>query len=104
GAHQLFSIRVADTTHLPIADFRAKWVKVAVKKPAFTLVEHVERFGLVGFNRGNRLFKHRLGLRCRSRLGLGKCRASKGYCARKCADRFETHKFPPVTVERPSLR
>ena len=45
-----------------VADIEAKRIEVAVQESAFSLVEDIERFGLICFQRGNRLRQHSLGL------------------------------------------
>src|SRR5215468_190629 len=44
-----------------VADIEAKRIEVAVQESAFSLVEDSERFGLICFQRGNRLRQHSLG-------------------------------------------
>jgi hypothetical protein len=54
-------IRAGGGNGLAIAGIEAKWIEVAVQEPAFFLVDHIERSGLVCFHRGNRLQEHRFG-------------------------------------------
>src|SRR5262245_41446783 len=57
-AKQLAGVRTVQGNELSIAGIRAKWIKVSVKESAFSLVEHIECFGLVYLHRGNRLQEH----------------------------------------------
>src|SRR5215475_4238542 len=45
---------------LAVADVSAEGVEVAIQEPAFTLDEHVDCFGLVRFDGGDRLREHGL--------------------------------------------
>ena len=55
-------------TSLAVAEVRAKYVEVTIQEPALSLVEHIERFGLVRLHGGYSLHQHRFGFsrRCRS--------------------------------------
>jgi hypothetical protein len=56
----LLCVRIRNGKKYAVADVGAKRVEVTVQEPAFALVEHIERFGLVGFDSGDRLLQHRL--------------------------------------------
>src|ERR1700722_2821495 len=48
----LLTIRVASGDGLTVADILAKYIEVLIQESAFSLVEHIERFGLVRFHGG----------------------------------------------------
>src|SRR5262249_27653864 len=69
---KLLCIGAGDGKDLAIADVEAKRIEIAVQESTFSLVEHVERFGLIRFHRGDRLVEHGLSL---NRSALCECRS-----------------------------
>src|SRR5208282_5919750 len=49
-----FGVRVRNGKKFPIAHVRTERIEVTVEKSAFSLVEHIERFGFIRFHSGNR--------------------------------------------------
>src|SRR5262249_21653558 len=57
-----------DGDDLAVAEVEAKWIEVAIEESAFTLVDQIERLGLVRFQSGDRLIEHGPGLLRRAKL------------------------------------
>ena len=57
--------RISD---LAVTEVEAEWIDVAIKEAAFSLVDLVDRLGLIRFQGGNRFCKHGFGIGGGARL------------------------------------
>jgi hypothetical protein len=61
SAEQVFCIGVADSNELVVVDVDANHIEIAIPEPTFSVVEHIECFGLICFHGSNRSRQHSLG-------------------------------------------
>jgi hypothetical protein len=99
---QLLGVRFAIGDGLRVAASKAKDVEVPVQEPAFSLVEHIERLGLVRFLGSDRLHQHLFGfgggaagLLCESGW-----RERKDHGRRRSDPERAKHRAPPRLASR----
>jgi hypothetical protein len=80
-AKYLLRIRVALGNDLPVTDIGAKYVKVSVQESTFSLVEHVERFGLICLHGCFGLQEHGLSLFASAVILTESCWRERNDCA-----------------------
>src|SRR3984957_7426577 len=95
-AKRLLEVGIANCNERAVASVCAKHIEVPISESAFSLVEHVERFGLIRFHSGDCFYQHGLGFVGRA-MGLlgesrGRERDERGH------PEFTDHSVPPVAV------
>src|SRR5271154_6505939 len=97
-AKRWLEVGIANRNERAVANVCTKHVEVSIAESAFSLVEHLERFGLIRLHSGDCSHQHCPGFICRTAGLLSEgCERECNDCGRDCRHHeFADHRIPPV--------